>query len=175
MLLRWLVNQYVGQAARQQVQRSVAEVLREAVGGGRTSAPSSPGPNSAAPQSPGDAALAPPCDAAIVFALGIESGGTVDLLAGASTARVSGFIEHAGNLRGKETVIVESGVGGQAAARAVSDVIDFHQPLWVVSAGFAGALAGELRRGHILVASEVVSAETLRPRSRSTTPWRVSS
>ena len=160
MLLRWLVNQYVGQAARRRLESVVVETLR----GGRTACgPPQSGDTQAAadaegrPQSPHGQELAPPCDVAVIFALGIESGGTIDMLDEASTTRVGPFTEHAGRLCGKEAVVVESGVGPQAAAKATADVVDFHQPLWVVSAGFAGALDGSLRRGHILMASEVVS------------------
>lgn len=162
MLLRWLVNQYVGQAARQQVQNVVTQTLREF---GTQSQRPSPGAeeepvneSDRRTQSPPPEELAPPCDLIIAFALGVESGGTIDLLEHASTTRVGSFTEHAGKLRGKEAVVVETGVGGPSAAQAVSDAIDFHQPLWLISAGFAGALDPALRRGHILMASEVVRA-----------------
>ena len=147
MLLRWLVNQYVGQTTRQQVQEGMAAAVRDALGGKKTSS------------SGGEKPLAPPCDVVIAFALGIEAGGTADLLERSETTRVSSFTEHAGTLRGKEAVVIETGVGGQAAAAAVSDVIEFHEPKWVISAGFAGALVSEVRRGQIVMASEIVRGE----------------
>src|SRR5262245_53893170 len=159
MLLRWLVNQYVGPAARQQLQNVVSETLRGAAESGERQPP---GNRQTAEQrdndrqSTGGDDLAPPCDLAMIFALGIESGGTVDKLEDGTTTRVGQFTEHAGRLCSKEAVVIESGVGQEAAARATADVIDFHQPLWVVSAGFAGALESSLRRGHVLMASEVV-------------------
>jgi adenosylhomocysteine nucleosidase len=161
MLLRWLVNQYVGQAARQRLQSVVVETLRGAAAAGGQPQPGDMGQGEGADrkQPTQSEELAPPCDLAVIFALGIESGGTADLLEQPSTTRVGGFAEHAGKLCGKETVVVESGVGPEAAAKATADVIDFHQPLWVVSAGFAGALEGSLRRGHILMASEVVRSD----------------
>src|SRR5207237_7544659 len=76
-----------------------------------------------------------PCDVAIMFALGIESGGLVDLLKGAESSRLPHGKEHAGKLAGREVVIVESGVGQKAAARATEEAIKFYQPRWVVSAG----------------------------------------
>lgn len=161
MLLRWLVNQYVEQAARGQVQRGMASAVREMLGGGQ---PGAGGQNPPSPESPrrqatAEEPLAPPCDVLIAFALGIEAAGTADRVEGATTTRISGFTEHAGTLSGKEAVVVETGVGGQAAAAAVSNVIDFHAPLWVISAGFAGALVDDVRRGHILMANEVVCAD----------------
>ena len=154
MLLRWLVNQYVGQTARQKLQEVVVETLRGQRPGAGSQEPGAGG------QGPGDDEdqLAPPCDLAVIFALGIESGGTVDLLEQAHTTRVGSFTEHAGTLRGKEAVVIDAGVGGPAAAKATADIIDFHRPLWVVSAGFAGALDGSLRKGHMLMASDVACA-----------------
>jgi adenosylhomocysteine nucleosidase len=148
MLLRWLVNQYVGRSAREQLQGAVLTSLEGFAKGavvGRNESSGSP-----------TSELAPPCDLAIAFALGMEAGGTVDLLEKASVARGEGFIEHAGTLRGKEAVVIETGVGAAAAAKAVSDVIGFHEPAWVISAGFAGALAPGLRRGHIVMPREIV-------------------
>jgi adenosylhomocysteine nucleosidase len=158
MLLRWLVNQYVEQAARGQVQRGLSSAVREMLGGAQ-SAPHGDDPASGKRPSAANETLAPPCDVLIAFALGVEAAGTTDLLERATTTRVGGFTEHAGTLRGKEAVVVETGVGGQDAAAAVSNVIDFHEPQWVISAGFAGALVEDVRRGHMLMASEVVKAE----------------
>lgn len=145
MLLRWLVNQYVGPSARQHLTQAVVESLRGRPSSGR-------GGESA--DSPGE--LAPPCDFAVLFALGIESGGTRDLLENAVTAKAGSFTEHAGTLLGKEAVVADTGVGAKAAAQAAADVIEFHQPAWVISAGFAGGLDERLRRGQILMASEVI-------------------
>jgi adenosylhomocysteine nucleosidase len=92
-----------------------------------------------------------------MFALGIESGGLVDLLKGAETSRHPHGTEHAGKLGGREVVIVESGVGQKAAARATAEAIRFYQPRWVISAGFAGGLTDELRRGHIVMADEIAN------------------
>jgi len=92
-----------------------------------------------------------------IFALGIESGGLVDLLKEAEKSRQKHGTEHAGKLAGREVVIVNSGVGQKAAARATAEAIKFYQPRWVISAGFAGGLTEELRRGHIVMAEEVVN------------------
>jgi len=157
MLLRWLVNQYVGPAARQQLQNVVTDTLRGAATGVKRSEHRQTAEQDEGDRQPsGGEELAPPCDLAVIFALGIESGGTADKLDDATTTRVGRFTEHAGRLCGKEAVVIESGVGQEAAAQATADVIEFHQPLWVVSAGFAGALEGSLRRGQILMASDVV-------------------
>jgi len=79
------------------------------------------------------------------------------LLKGAETSRHPHGIEHAGKLAGREVVVIESGVGQKAAARATAEAIKFYRPKWVISAGFAGGLDEKLRRGHIVMANEVVN------------------
>jgi len=160
VLLRWIVNNYLREAAEGKVREVVGNALR----GERSPQPTRdsrlPTPDSAAPEprTPNPEPSDPlPCDAVFLFALGIESGGLVDQLQGVETSRHKHGTEHAGKLAGKEVVIVESGVGAKAAARATTEAIKFYQPRWVVSAGFAGGLDDRLRRGHILMADEVAS------------------
>jgi adenosylhomocysteine nucleosidase len=166
MLLRWLVNQYLRDAAEGK--------LREVVGGittsGSSAAAAAERPRPVAPpaivtekgeQAPRSEFLA--CDAAFIFALGIESGGLVDLLRDSETSSHPHGIERAGELGGHEVVIVEGGVGQKAAGRATAEAIKFYQPKWVISAGFAGGLDEKLRRGHIVMADEVgnLAGETI--------------
>ena len=155
MLLRWLVNQYLQGAAGQKMREVVTDVLTERQP--RAAPPAEKAPQASAESS--DAADSDdefiPCDVAFLFALGIESGGLVDALKSDETSRHKHGLERAGKLDGREVVIVESGVGPAAAARATKAVIEFYQPRWVVSAGFAGALHEDLRRGHVLMADSV--------------------
>ncbi|MCA9182248.1 MAG: hypothetical protein KDA51_12370, partial [Planctomycetales bacterium] len=105
---------------------------------------------------PGAAEPQPPIDIAVVFALGIESGGFVDLLGQRITTRCHSHTEHRGQLNSRHVLVVESGVGQAAANKVTADVIALYQPNWVISAGFAGALQPTLRRGHMLMAEEVL-------------------
>jgi adenosylhomocysteine nucleosidase len=141
MLLRQLVNNFVRQAARQQLQNAVSQAAQS-----RTASAS------------GESQEMVRSNALVVFALGVEAGGTVDLLRDAVTTRCPNFVEHAGLLGERRVAVVESGLGGELATRATLDAIALHRPQWIVSAGFAGALTPELRRGHILMADEVVNA-----------------
>jgi adenosylhomocysteine nucleosidase len=161
MLLRWLVNQYLQDGAQGKVREVVNDFVRTAVAptvqpaNRPPAADSGPEPRTLNPE-PSSADFLP-TDALFIFALGIESGGLVDLVEGVTIARQSHGVEHAGKLAGKEVVIVDGGVGGKAAQRATAEAIKFYQPRWVISAGFAGALDDNLRRGHILMADEVAS------------------
>jgi adenosylhomocysteine nucleosidase len=144
----------VGQFVRQAAQDKLREAVSQAA-------------ESVNPQEPSD--LPPPgCPLACLFALNIEAGGLVDMTQDRTSIRGASFVEHRGDLNGQALVIAESGVGAEAAARATEDLIDLHAPQWIVSAGFAGSLNVDLRRGAILMANEVVkpSGESLDIRLR---------
>src|SRR5687767_4875177 len=117
MLLRWLVNNYLREAAEGKVREVVADVLKRPGSMNTASPPSASPPLNPEPRTlnPSPEAAAPaevvPCDAAFIFALDIESGGLADRLQGAEISRHSHGTERAGKLAGREVVIVESGVG----------------------------------------------------------------
>ena len=140
MMLRWMVSNWLRQNAHQQ--------LRSAVTAAMQGEPESGSEDGGEPL--------PPVDVAVVFALSVESGGLVDLLQDRVTTRCHSHTEHRGQLNGRHVLVIESGLGQDAANAATADVIRLYQPNWVISAGFAGALQGELRRGHMLMAEEVV-------------------
>lgn len=137
MVLRTLVTNYL----REQAQSKLYETARSSLA-------SQPG-EQAEPSPP------PPCEIAVIFGLGVEAGGLIDALENAVTTRYATFVEHTGLLRGRQLVVVEAGIGQPAAAAATAEVIALHQVRWVISAGFATALDGSLRRGHIVMAEEV--------------------
>ncbi|MGD0516328.1 MAG: hypothetical protein ABSA26_02225 [Thermoguttaceae bacterium] len=97
-----------------------------------------------------------PCHFGVVFALGIESGGFEDLLAGAIRIRGSGFFIKEGGLKGRRVAIIRSGAGLENVARATKVLIDGHHPKIVISAGFAGGLDPALKRNDILIADSVI-------------------
>ncbi len=151
MLMRWLIDNYLRDAAQGKVREVVSGLTRVQGAGERRQGTGDREQEEEAQQE------FLPCDVAFVFALGIESGGLVDLLKGGETSRQKHGTEHAGKLAGREVVIVEGGVGQKAAARATAEAIKFYQPKWVISAGFAGGLKEELRRGHIVMAEDVAN------------------
>ena len=150
MNLAWVLRRFLAQQAQANLRDKMAQAVQEGVAPAVSaqSAPASP---------------PPPCDVGIVFALSAESGGTEDLLAGAVTTKGQGFVAHAGALAGRQVVVVQAGVGRQAATHGTQALIRGHKPAWVISAGFAGGLRPELRRGDIVMADEIldISGRTL--------------
>ena len=161
MLLRWLVNNYLRDAAQDRVRDVLSNVL-ERPAAGRSEAEQTLVESPERTMSAADEAQEAgedflPCDAVFMMGQGIEAGGLIDLVNGAERSRHKHGIEHAGELDKRQIVVVECGVGPAAAARATRAVIDFYQPRWIVSAGFASALTDDLRRGNILLADRVMT------------------
>jgi adenosylhomocysteine nucleosidase len=160
MLLRWLLNNYFRENAEGKVRAMAGDLLRNARSNQETTCdvmiPTSQhaAAESRGPNSEGEFL---PCDVAFIYALGIESGGLVDRMQGAEASKHSHGIERAGKIGRHEVVVIQAGVGQKAAARATAEAIKFYRPRWVVSAGFAGGLDETLRRGHIVMADEVVN------------------
>lgn len=143
MMLRWLIASYAHQVTRHRIQETVAQTWQQVSG-------------KPAARRPADL---PPCDVALVLSTEVEAEGLAKQLNDKVTTRCASFVEHAGQWCQRRVVLAESGLGAQAAAQATADVIAIHHPTWIVSAGFAAALAGHLRRGHILMADRVADSE----------------
>lgn len=104
----------------------------------------------------GPAEAPKPCDVGLVFALETESGCLEDLLEGMLAIRGHGFVARQGGLKGRHVVVIRSSGGRKAAAEATETLVLGHQPKWVISAGFAGALVPELHRHDIVLADSLV-------------------
>jgi len=141
MMLRWLAANFIRQTARDKIRDVATEVARKQLGVEAVDE---------------ETAQLPPCEIAFIFAVALESDGFVNLLDSRVTTRCASYLEHAGRLNGRSIVVAETGVGARSAAKATEDVIAVHKPQWIVSAGFAGALADDLRRGHILMADQLM-------------------
>lgn len=144
MLLRTLVQQFVRKAAEEKIREELARR------GGKPE--TDPGDDQ---EDDTPAAVLPPCEIALVFALGIESGGTVDLLGRTVTTRCHSFLEHAGQIGQRNIVIAETGVGCDKASKATADLLKIFEPTWVISAGFGGALREDLRRGNVVMPDRI--------------------
>jgi adenosylhomocysteine nucleosidase len=162
MLLRWIVNNYLRDAAEGKVREVVGGMLKPAAGGARPPQAERAEPAVAGDEADPGAAQPPveiiPCDVVFIFGSGAEAGGLIDLLEGSERSKHAHGIEHAGKLAGREVVVVESGVGLKATKRAVTEAVKFYQPRWVIAAGFAAALNDDLKRGHLVIAEEAANA-----------------
>ncbi len=67
------------------------------------------------------------------------------------------FVFKGGRYDGIRIVLVESGTGQTRARRAVQALDDAHQPKWIISCGFAGALQAGVKVGQILVPNRFVT------------------
>jgi adenosylhomocysteine nucleosidase len=84
---------------------------------------------------------------------------------------------HLGDVAGTPVLVLQTGLGAEAAARAVTWILGdpSYRPRWVLSAGFSGALRPDLRVGDLLLATEVVDAEGNQWRATGVEerlPWR---
>jgi adenosylhomocysteine nucleosidase len=150
MWLRWVVSNLLNEMAEEKMQQAV-ERAKHFVQSARGPRPG---------QDPSGAAdAAPPPEVALVFALGLESGGLVDRASHVVTTECPAFVERIGMLDGRSVLIAESGVGRQAARQATEDLIKLHHPQWIVATGFAGALVPTLKYGDILMADSIVDCE----------------
>jgi len=147
MILRWLVANFVRQHAKQHLY----DVVAQATGAARTLDGREQVDENGEPLPP-----PPPAELLFVFALPVEANGLVDQLTEGVKTHCPGFVEHAGYLAGRRVALIETGVGCEAAQRGTEAALKLHQPAWVISTGFAGALTSDLRRGHIVMAKHVV-------------------
>jgi len=62
-----------------------------------------------------------------------------------------------GILRGKDVMVVQSGVGEERVLNAISSVLDKYPIEFIISTGVAGALSPDLRTGDIIIGEKVLS------------------
>jgi len=89
-------------------------------------------------------------DAAIVFALAVEADAFERLAQGCRETRGARFTFSTGRVAGRRVVWCVSGVGRAAAADAAGQLIAGHRPGLLITAGFAGGLDPDLRRGAVV-------------------------
>jgi adenosylhomocysteine nucleosidase len=144
MLLRWLVGNVVRQATEGVYQDAMSQAARLVA--------QTPGLS-------GDVKVPEECQLAVVFALSVESSGLVDKLSDPAAGRFRHSVERFGRWQHLPLRIVETGVGADRAIAAVEELRQRGEVAWIVSAGFAGSLVPELKRGDILMADSIVGQE----------------
>ncbi len=134
MLLRYLVSNWLKQQGQTAVRNMVTEKLAQ---------------QNAAEFDPGEI---PRPEIVVLYALGMESAGLKEALHSPTPVKMEKRTVTVGRLGELVVGVIESGVGRTAAAAAARDAIDILQPHWIVSAGFAGGLVSQLKRGHVVMA-----------------------
>lgn len=81
-----------------------------------------------------------------VFAMPMEAAGVADKMTQRQTTKGDGRVFHTGMFGTHQTVIVESGVGSEQAAKAAEVLLDVFAPQQIISAGYAGGLSERLKR-----------------------------
>ncbi|MBS0210342.1 MAG: nucleoside phosphorylase [Planctomycetes bacterium] len=143
---QWFAKQWLRQQAEAAVRQRFAEAMQE----------------QAAAAADGEQPPPAHCHVGIVFALGIEAGGLIDLLGATHTTHGDGFKVRTGTLAGRQLALVEAGVGPRAAERGTRALLMGHRPDWVISAGFSGALQASAKRGDIVLAQNIVTTDGAR-------------
>ena len=95
-------------------------------------------------------------DVGIVCALRMELAPFLDRCERVRKYAGGDFVFRGGRYDEIRIVVVECGPGYDKARRATQALIDAHSPLWVLSAGFSGALLPEMQIGHIAMADSIV-------------------
>ncbi len=165
MLLRALVGQFVRNAAEQKLREVATEAMhRHTSGADSQSGDGEGGDGEGGDGEGGDGEGGEPiprqrCRIAVLFGHKVEAGGSVDLLDDVVTTRFTSLVEHVGRFGNEPIAMIEAGEGTASARQATLDVIQLHQPDWIVSAGFSSALTAELKRGVVLMADQVSDSQ----------------
>jgi adenosylhomocysteine nucleosidase len=100
-----------------------------------------------------------PADVGVVAALPIEVGDLIDRLRRIRNYHSASVPIIEGEYAGRIVVVAVGGAGRAAARRAADLLLAGHQPRWLVSAGFAGALNPTLARNDLVMAHEIIDPE----------------
>ncbi len=100
-----------------------------------------------------------PADVGIVVALPIEVGDLIDRLQRVRKYHSAAVPMIEGEYAGRIVVVAVGGAGRAAAKRATDLLVAGHQPRWLVSAGFAGALNPTFARNDLVLAHEIIDPE----------------
>lgn len=74
----------------------------------------------------------------------------------ASGVLIGNYKAFSGNVAGHEVMVIESGMGFNNAARATEALLDYKRPDILISVGFCGGIAPELKVGDVVVATGLV-------------------
>jgi len=103
-----------------------------------------------------------PADVGIVAALPIEVDELINGLKKVRKYQSAAVPVIEGEFGGKIVAVATAGPGRPAARRATEVLLIGHQPRWVISAGFAGALNPDFSRNDLVLPDEVIDPQGVR-------------
>ena len=92
----------------------------------------------------------------IIGAMEEEVKALADMMSGVETATVAGMVFKKGQFKGKDVVVVRSGIGKVNAAVCTQILADRYNVDCVINTGVAGSLKNEINIGDIVVSSDAV-------------------
>lgn len=104
---------------------------------------------------------------ALVFALPEEARGVLKASDWQRVGSSASLATYQGELNGQPTILAISGVGRAPAEATTREVVEQHQPLAIVSLGFAGGLTEGGAAGDVVVAETLLAVDDTQPPTES--------
>ena len=155
MLLRMILQQLVRQTAEQTLRDALHRQTQSGQAGDSHASEETHAADDVEAAEATDAKPLPPCPIAILFGSAVEAGGMIDLLKERIETRCVGLIEYQGKIGAHRVAIGVPRTATDSLVQSAKDLIDFHQPRWFVTAGFAASLQADLPRNHLVIANEI--------------------
>ena len=92
----------------------------------------------------------------IIGAMEEEVKALADMMSGVETATAAGMVFKKGQLKGKDVVVVRSGIGKVNAAVCTQILADRYNVDCVINTGVAGSLKNEINIGDIVISSDAI-------------------
>src|SRR5262245_32600210 len=96
-------------------------------------------------------------DIGIVCALELESTAIIRRMGRRQKTIGNGFTLVSGIMSRQRVAVVRSDAGRSKLANAAEALLTVHQPKWLIAAGFGVGIDGRLKRGELIVATELVN------------------
>ena len=105
---------------------------------------------------PNQLKIDPTVDVGIVCALELEMVPLVRRLSRRLKTIASGFTVERGVISGRRVAVVRSDAGRNRLVAAADSLLSVHRPKWLIAAGFAVGIGDGMKRGDLIVASELI-------------------
>ena len=92
----------------------------------------------------------------IIGAMEEEVKALADMMSGVETATVAGMVFKKGQFKGKDVVVVRSGIGKVNAAACTQILVDDFKADYIINTGIAGSLKAEIDIADVVISSDVL-------------------